>query len=130
MGVCLCVQGRQTQAPRTSSISVGVVAGLVQSLCKQVINGSEHCSYGWRAEAGGAGLEENKNLSSGETFTLWRRKQRQPQLGDVKSKWLPWKRLLSSVNVLVAESQLSSLATLYYSFHTLECSISQRKQRK
>ncbi|KAK1890099.1 Serine-rich coiled-coil domain containing protein 2, partial [Dissostichus eleginoides] len=56
--------------------------GLMQSLCKQVINGSEHCSYGWRAEAGGAGLEEKKNLSSGETFTLWRRKQRQPQLGD------------------------------------------------
>lgn len=41
------------------SISVGVLAGLMQSLCKQVINGSAHCSYGWRAEAGGASLEES-----------------------------------------------------------------------
>lgn len=40
------------------------------------------------------------------------------------------KGLLSSVNVLFAESQLSSLATLYYSFHTLEFSICQRQRRK
>lgn len=39
---------------------------------------------------------------------------------DVKSKWLPWRRLLSPVNVPFAESQLSSLVTLYYSFHTFE----------
>lgn len=41
------------------AISVGVLAGLMQSLCKQVINGSEHCSYGWRAGEGGASLEES-----------------------------------------------------------------------
>lgn len=70
--------------------------------------------------------------SSAEICNLLRRKERQPQLEvvDVKSKWLPWKKLLSSVNVLFAESQLSSLATLYYSFHTFEFSSCQRQRRK
>lgn len=35
------------------SVSVGVLASLMQRHCKQVINGSEHCSYAWSAEAGG-----------------------------------------------------------------------------
>ncbi len=67
--VCVCVGGGKTffTSPKnmgdshshSRSISVGVLAGLMQSFCKQVINGSEHCSYGWRAEAGGASLEES-----------------------------------------------------------------------
>lgn len=36
------------------------------------------------------------------------------------------KGLLSSVNAPFAESRLSSLATLYYSFHTFEFSICQK----
>jgi len=44
---------------------------------------------------------------------------------DVKSKWLPWRRLLFSVKAPFAESQLSSLATLENSFHTFEFSICQ-----
>lgn len=39
----------------------------MQSLCEQVINGRQRCSYGWRTEAGGASLEE-EFLSSGEIF--------------------------------------------------------------
>lgn len=42
-----------------NSISVCALAGRMQSLCKQVINGSEHCSYG-DGEAGGGKQEEGK----------------------------------------------------------------------
>ena len=70
---------------------------LMQSLCKQVINGSEHCSsYGWRAEAGGANLAE-QGVWAVERFSVClsrRRNKRRPQLDDVdvKSKWLPCKK--------------------------------------
>lgn len=42
-----------------SSISVCALAGRMQSLCKQVINGNEHCSYG-EGKRGGASLEESR----------------------------------------------------------------------
>lgn len=43
----------------SSSISVCALAGRMQSLCKQVINGSEHCSYG-EGKRGGASLEQSR----------------------------------------------------------------------
>lgn len=68
----------------------------MQSLCKQVINGSEHCSsYGWRAGAGGATLAEQESEPWRDFLCLLGRgNKRRPQLDDVdvKSKWLLCKK--------------------------------------
>lgn len=59
----------------------------------------ERGSEGGREE--GFGLEES-----------WKLLRRKLHVADVKSKWLPWKRLLSSVNLLAAESRQSNAVLL------------------
>lgn len=61
----VCVDGKTFLTSRRNmgalplrSISVRVLAGLMQSLCTQVINGREPCSQRWRTEAGEFGREK------------------------------------------------------------------------
>lgn len=81
---------------------------------------------------GGSSLEESwKNMCSGAIFTLLRSKY-----GGLDLTLLMWNQNgcrgkgFCAVNVPFAESQLSSLATLYYLFHTFEFFIRQRQGRK